>query len=458
MAMSDVHGGVSCPSGEKWRILRNVSVLGLAFMVQFSAYTGITHLQSTVNSSGGLGTASLTSVYAGLIFSSVFLSTSVIRWLGCKRTVIASFIAYMPYIGAQFYPQFSTMIPTGLLMGLGGGPLWCAKCTYVTVVTKTFSEITRVDSEVVTVQFFAIFFTIYIFCHVWGNLVSSLVFSLDAGDVQDGVTCGANFCPSTASTTNNTNLERPSDEKIYTVAGIYLGCMVIAVCIVSFGVDSLKRYHEDTRDCDSKGASMVQLVTSTFKMLRQPRLLMLMPLSVWIGMQEGFMGADYTAAYVSCAWGIRNIGYVMICYGVTNALSAVITGSLVRLTGRVPLVLCATVLHSGVVLGLLWWEPRSHDKAVFFVMSGLWGVADGVWQIQINAMYGVLFPGQEEAAFSNFKLCTSVGYILTYSYSSYICTDVKLYIISTLMLVGVAGYLSVEWGERNRTDARLNKE
>nr|CAD7267903.1 unnamed protein product [Timema shepardi] len=281
MAMSDVHGGVSCPSGEKWRILRNVSVLGLAFMVQFSAYTGITHLQSTVNSSGGLGTASLTSVYAGLIFSSVFLSTSVIRkqgqfcldansrasvytvsgkgevlskdkpedglflvcprWLGCKRTVIASFIAYMPYIGAQFYPQFSTMIPTGLLMGLGGGPLWCAKCTYVTVVTKTFSEITRVDSEVVTVQFFAIFFTIYIFCHVWGNLVSSLVFSLDAGDVQDGVTCGANFCPSTASTTNNTNLERPSDEKIYTVAGIYLGCMVIAVCIVSFGVDSLKR-------------------------------------------------------------------------------------------------------------------------------------------------------------------------------------------------------------------------
>nr|CAD7430649.1 unnamed protein product [Timema monikensis] len=166
----------------------------------------------------------------------------------------------------------------------------------------------------------------------------------------------------------------------------------------------------------------------------------------------------YLQAYVSCAWGIRNIGYVMICYGVTNALSAVITGSLVRLTGRVPLVVCATVLHSGVVVGLLCWEPRSHDKAMFFVMSGLWGVADGVWQIQINAMYGVLFPGQEEAAFSNFKLCTSIGYILTYSYSSYICTDVKLYIISTLMLVGVAGYLLVEWKERNRTDTRLNKE
>nr|CAD7408113.1 unnamed protein product [Timema cristinae] len=358
MAMSDVHR-------EKWRILRNVSVLGLAFMVQFSAYTGITHLQSTVNSSGGLGTASLTSVYAGLIFSSVFLSTSVIRWLGCKWTVIAAFIAYMPYIGAQFYPQFSTMIPTGLLMGLGGGPLWCAKCTYVTVITKTFSEITSVDIEVITVQFFAIFFTIYIFCHVWGNLVSSL-------------------------------------DMLHDVSPVAIYCNI--------------------RHCE----------VGNYRV--------------------------YLQAYVSCAWGIRNIGYVMICYGVTNALSAVITGSLVRLTGRVPLVVCATVLHSGVVVGLLCWEPRSHDKAMFFVMSGLWGVADGVWQIQINAMYGVLFPGQEEAAFSNFKLCTSIGYILTYSYSSYICTDVKLYIISTLMLVGVAGYLLVEWKERNRTDTRLNKE
>nr|CAD7607564.1 unnamed protein product [Timema genevievae] len=383
------------------------------------------------------------------------MSTSVIRWLGCKWTVIAAFIAYMPYIGAQFYPQFSTMIPTGLLMGLGGGPLWCAKCTYVTVITKTFSEITRVDSDVVTVQFFAIFFTIYIFCHVWGNLVSSLVFSLDAGDVQDDLTCGANFCPSTASTTNNTNLERPSDEKIYTVAGIYLACMVIAVCIVSFGVDSLKRYNEDTIECECKGASIVQLVTMTFKMLRQPRLLMLMPLSVWIGMQEGFMGADYTAAYVSCAWGIRNIGYVMICYGVTNALSAVITGSLVRLTGRVPIVVCATVLHSGVVLGLpLVGTQQPLQGHVLRDVRSV-GVSCGSF---VPAMYGVLFPGQEEAAFSNFKVCTSLGYILTYSYSSYICTDVKLYIILTLMLVGVAGYLLVEWKVRARTNTRWNKE
>lgn len=45
-----------------------------------------------------------------------------------------SFVAYMPFIAAQFYPKIYTLIPAGLMVGFGGGPLWCAKCTYLTVV------------------------------------------------------------------------------------------------------------------------------------------------------------------------------------------------------------------------------------------------------------------------------------------------------------------------------------
>lgn len=56
------------------------------------------------------------------------------RWLGTKWAISLSFIAYMPYIAAQLYPRFYTMIPAGLIVGFGGGPLWCAKCTYLSVV------------------------------------------------------------------------------------------------------------------------------------------------------------------------------------------------------------------------------------------------------------------------------------------------------------------------------------
>lgn len=53
--------------------------------------------------------------------------------------------------------------------------------------------------------------------------------------------CGANFLPGQAISTGNTNLEPPSPEKIYTIAGIYLACMVTACLIVALFVDSSDR-------------------------------------------------------------------------------------------------------------------------------------------------------------------------------------------------------------------------
>nr|CAD7400244.1 unnamed protein product [Timema cristinae] len=375
------------------------------------------------------------------------------RWLGCKWTVALSFIAYMPYIAAQFYSTFYTMIPAALFVGLGGGPLWCGKCTYLSVVADIYSKLTNIPTDTLTIRFFGVFFMIFQCSQIWGNLISSLVFSSDEADLAEDVGdhCGANFCPGTTSTANNSNLARPSDEKIYTVAGIYLGCMVLAVCIVSFGVDSLKRYHEDKRTGSGTGLSGFQLLAVTLKLLKEPKQLLLMPIVMWLGVEQAFVGADYTASYVSCAWGIRNIGYVMICYGITNSITAISTGSLVKLTGRVPIVTGAAALHVAIIVTLLCWKPSFQDRVVFFVMAGLWGVADGVWLVQINAMCGFLFPGREEAAYSNFRLWESLGFIVAYAYSSFLCTYVKLYILLALLVVGLVGYYYIEWAEHPNT-------
>jgi hypothetical protein len=54
-------------------------------------------------------------------------------------------------------------------------------------------------------------------------------------------TCGYYFCPDSVVTAENPNLERPADEKMYTVVGVYLACMTLASFIIIFGVTSLKR-------------------------------------------------------------------------------------------------------------------------------------------------------------------------------------------------------------------------
>lgn len=86
-----------------------------------------------------------------------------------------SFLFYIPFIAAQFYPRFYTLVPAGLAVGFGGGPLWCAKCTYLTVISEAFSAITygEIKLEVIIVRFFGLFFIFYQLAQVWGNLLSS---------------------------------------------------------------------------------------------------------------------------------------------------------------------------------------------------------------------------------------------------------------------------------------------
>ncbi|XP_066997581.2 UNC93-like protein [Anabrus simplex] len=440
---------------EKWRIMRNIVVISTAFMVHFTAFQGAANLQSSINDQ--LGTASLATIYVALILSNVFLPVVMIRWLGCKWAVAVSFIAYMPYIAAQFHVELYTLIPAALFVGFGGGPLWCGKCTYLSVVAEIYSELSGVPSEVLTIRFFGLFFMIFQFAQVWGNLISSAVFSSGAtedttgriyGDLSD--ICGANFYPQDKDS-NNTNAIRPSDEKIYTVAGIYLACMVCACLIVAFGVDSLKRYNEENRTGSGTGLTGIRLLAVTLELLKEKYQLLLLPITIFLGVEQAFIGADFTASFVSCAWGISNIGYVMICYGVFNSMSAILTGWLVKMTGRVPVILGASVLHVALFITLLCWKSHSDDRVIYFVISGLWGVCDGVWLPQINAVCGILFPNKEEAAYSNFRLWESLGYIIAYAYSSYLHTYVKLYVLLANLALGIALYLVVEMSEKKKS-------
>lgn len=86
-----------------------------------------------------------------------------------------SFIAYMPFILSQLYPRMWVMIPSGLAVGFGGGPLWCAKCTYLTVVAEALAIFNGKNSksDALVVRFFGLFFIFYQLAQVWGNLISS---------------------------------------------------------------------------------------------------------------------------------------------------------------------------------------------------------------------------------------------------------------------------------------------
>lgn len=161
-------------------------------------------------------------------------------------------------------------------------------------------------------------------------------------------------------------------------------------------------------------------------------------------MEQAFIGADFTQAYVSCALGIHMVGYVMICFGVVNAICSVIFGTAMKYIGRVPLMALGAATHAALCAWLLLWRPNPAQPQHFFIVSSLWGVGDAVWQTQVNGLYGTLFRRNKEAAFSNYRLWESVGFVVAYAYSTHLMAKVKLYIMLCVLVAGVLGYVIVE--------------
>src|SRR5687768_4811467 len=59
--------------GEHRRMLKNIVAISIAFMLLFTAFHSTANLQSSLNDDSGLGTISLSALYAALIFSCMFL-------------------------------------------------------------------------------------------------------------------------------------------------------------------------------------------------------------------------------------------------------------------------------------------------------------------------------------------------------------------------------------------------
>lgn len=94
--------------------------------------------------------------------------------------------------------------------------------------------------------------------------------------------------------------------------------------------------------------------------------------------------------FIGCAWGVKNIGFVLICYGATDAVGSVVAGSIVKRTGRVPIFVFAACVNLALIIAMLIWRPTPDHPEAFFLIAAFWGLADAVWQTQINCKYFVL--------------------------------------------------------------------
>lgn len=60
----------------------------------------------------------------------------------------------------------------------------------------------------------------------------------------------------------------------------------------------MRRYGEKQRRADSQGLTGIQLLSATAYQLKKPYQQLLIPITVWIGMEQAFIGADFTQVFI----------------------------------------------------------------------------------------------------------------------------------------------------------------
>lgn len=283
---------------EKGKIIRNLLIISFAFLFLISAFQGLQNLQVSINVYQGLGSISLSTIYVGLVVSCLFSPPYLLNRLGCKLTLILSMSMYSMYMLINFIPKWYSMIPGSIILGFAAAPLWAAKCTYLTETGVRYAELNFESPNVVIVRFFGIFFMIVHLGQIFGNLISSYLLSLGFNpkldQVVDGVetTCGHFY-----SATNNLSeqarkrLTRPEARSTLSVYGVYFCCTIVAILIVTMFLNQLKK------DCvlkKEKPRFKLEMLQKTLQHLKKPRHLLLIPLTIFNGMEQAFIAGEFT--------------------------------------------------------------------------------------------------------------------------------------------------------------------
>ncbi|KAM4025290.1 protein unc-93 homolog A-like [Anomaloglossus baeobatrachus] len=453
--------------------LKNIFVVSVGFLLIFVAFGGLQTLQSSLNPSGGLGAVSLSVIYGGQICSAAVFTPFVINKFGCKWTLTIVTGLYITYTLANFYPRWYTLMPASVMLGLGASPFWAAKCTYLTVSARQHAlKSDKKDIHVIN-QYFGIFFFVFQTSRIWGNLISSLVFNLAQPNdeaIWNNTDCGAseallltgNWSQITGKVSEqignwsqtSTSPSHPSKALVYIILGVYVACGLLAMLLITIFLDPIDQQIENTNAGYHEDFWAPFL--ATVQHLQDRRQCLLIPLTVYSGIIQGFILSDYTKSYVTCCLGMRYVGYVIIVYGVTASIFSYVFGKLSQYIKRIYFFTSAMVINISSIAALFIWRPHHYQLGVFFAFSGLWGIADAVWQTLLNSFYGILFEDNREAAFANYLLWKSLGYVLSFGYSSFLGISVKLCILLATLLLGMLFYLTVEYSEFRKAQIQVH--
>jgi hypothetical protein len=149
----------------------------------------------------------------------------------------------------------------------------------------------------------------------------------------------------------------------------------------------------------SFGAMMKYIVAP----LKDRRMILIIPLIAYSGLQQAFVWAVFTKNIVTPVLGISGVGGAMAIYGAADVVCSLVAGRLTSgLHSATSIVSVGAILQAVVLFWLLlFYSPMGGllGAAVPLFIGALWGVGDGVLNTQLSALLGLLFEDVKVISF-----------------------------------------------------------
>ena len=276
----------------KAKAYKNLLGVSISFMIVFSVYLGVASLQSSVNESGGIGLASLTTINFLFTFSN-FYTSAVIHLFGTKYTLIVCYIGMSLYTVGNYYPSWYTLIPAAVCVGIILGPLWASLNLHVTTVAIRYASASGKTKSNAVALFLCIYTAICKVAYIPGSIISSVILlnvrkeNTSIIDTSLGDVC------------NNTEAANLAMDRLhlYILLSVYVLFDIVAIVLLILFVDHL-----------STNITFLSLATkslrfelylkkpffATLKMMLNWKLILIYPMSILDGFVIAFVLGNFT--------------------------------------------------------------------------------------------------------------------------------------------------------------------
>ncbi|KAI3912035.1 hypothetical protein MKW98_007562 [Papaver atlanticum] len=397
---------------------RDVHILSSCFLLIFLAYGAAQNLQSTVNTAQDLGTTTLGILYVSFTFFSLFASTTV-RMFGSKNALILGSTGYWLYVAANLIPSWYSMVPAALYLGFCASIIWVGEGTYLTSTARSHAKDYQLHEGTIIGSFNGVFFGYFASHQFVGNLISLALLR----DGKEGSTTGTTL-----------------------LFVIFLGFMTFGSLLMCF----LSKRDDDGRDRGTpKASTFLDSVVSLWDLVVAPlldkRMLLIIPLIAYSGLQQAFVWAEFTKEIVKPALGVSGVGGSMAVYGVFDAISSLVSGTITSGLSSITLI---TPSGAFVQLVVLLWILLGYSATTGvlgyvypLLMAAMLGVGDGIFNTQLNALLGILFKDDTEGAFAQLKVWQSASIAVVFFLYPHITLQGMIIIMIAALILAVVCFL-----------------